>query len=125
MKKTPEIIETPIYNPDDLVPIYCKKNKCGYRWGIPYKNFKKLKKLKKPYSIEQLVSLEGKILNIFIFDRYSIKFPSSITGVKRLDVGIMSSESEDRQLLHKISTKLRTKTKHSNRNNIPRTNYDE
>jgi len=114
-----------IYNSDDLVPISYKRNGCSYRWGIPFKNYQDFEKLGKPYSIDSLLSLGGKLLNILVFHKSSLEINSSKTGVQQLDVYVMSSESEDRQLLHKLSGELRAKDKPFNRDNIPGTNIND
>lgn len=114
-----------IYRPDDLVPIYYERNGCGYRWGIPFKNFQSFQQLNEPFVIEELLSLDAKLLDILVIGRYSIDFKNNKTGVRKLDVVVRSAESDDRQLLHKLSNKFRVKDKQVDKDSIPGTNNDE
>lgn len=111
-----------VFEPEDLVAIYFTKNGCGYRWGIPFKNFQAFENLTKPYNIDDLISLGGKLLDILVIDKYSIDFKNNKTGVKKLDVIVRSAESEDRQLLHKITNEFRAKDKEVDKDNMPGTN---
>ena len=52
--------EGTVFESEDLVAIYNTKNGCGYRWGIPFKNFGSFENLKKPYQIDDLLSLGAK-----------------------------------------------------------------
>lgn len=114
-----------IYQPDDLVPIYYTRNGCGYRWGIPFKNFGTFENLKKPYKIEELTALDAVLLDILVFDKYSIDFKDAKSGVKKLEVTVRSSESEDKQLLHKIVSGFRADDEVLDKDNIPGTNDND
>src|SRR3989338_6945890 len=93
------------FEPDDLMSVTIERNGCIYNWGIPYKNLKspQFQNLEEPYKEEDLITLGGRLLNILIVDGYSIDFKQSKTGVQKLKVAVFSSETEDRQLLHKLS----------------------
>lgn len=111
-----------IFKPDDLMAVYFVRNGCGYRWGIPYKIFKssRFQDMKEPYKDEDLEALGGVLLDILVFDKYSIDFKQK-TGVQKLQVVVRSSESEDKQLLHKITSEFRAIDK----DNIPGTNNND
>lgn len=96
------------YKPDDLIAFSFERNECIYVWTIPYKNYKEINKLNQPFMDEELVALGGKVKTIFVRDRYSIDFKGNM-GVKKLDVTVFSTEAEDRQLLHTVSTEFRAK----------------
>lgn len=116
--------EGTVFESEDLIAIYYTKNGCGYRWGIPFKNFGAYENLKKPYQIDDLLSLGAKLLDILVIDKYSIDFKDSRTGVKKLDVIVRSAESDDRQLLHKITNEFRAKDKEVDKDNMPGTNNE-
>ena len=119
----PEDITDEIYGPEDPIPLYFERNGCGYRWTIPYKNYKSVKYLKEPFSEEELLALGGKLIDILVVKRYSIDFKQK-TGVQKLSVVMRSSESEDKQLLHKLTTGFRAKDKRLDKDIIPGTNND-
>lgn len=129
MKKSPSEhslseYEDTVFESEDLVAIYYTKNGCGYRWGIPFKNFGAFEKLKKPYQIDDLVSLGAKLFDILVVGQHAIDFKQN-TGVQKLKVVVRSSESEDKQLLHKLTSKFRENDKPLNRDNIPGTNTND
>lgn len=95
-----------LLEPDDLVSITIERNGCMYNWGVPFKNLEKLKILKESFKEKDLVRLGGKLMNILISKKAKIEFDSK-TGVKELDVAVFSSESEDMQLLHSLTTEFR------------------
>lgn len=51
--------------PNDLIPFAYDQNGCMYRWGVPFKNFEKLKELSlnQPYKIADLQSLDCIVLD--------------------------------------------------------------
>lgn len=114
-----------LVGPDDLMPVYFVRNGCGYRWGIPFKNYKSngFQNLEEPYKEEDLEALGGVLLDILVLNKYSIDFKQK-AGVRKLEVIVRSSESEDKQLLHKLTSEFRGKHKQLNRDSIPGTNND-
>ncbi len=115
-----------IFNSDDLMAVYFVRNGCGYRWGIPYKIFKssRFQDMEEPYKDEDLEALGGVLMDILALNKYSINFKQK-TGVQRLEVVVRSSESEDKQLLHKITSEFRAKNKVIDKDNIPGTNNND
>lgn len=95
-----------LLEPEDLVPVLIERGGCMYQWGIPFKNFDNFKNLKEPFKEKDLVRLGGKLMHILISKKAKIEFGSK-TGVKELDVAVFSSESEDMQLLHSLTTEFR------------------
>lgn len=95
-----------LLGPEDLVSIVIERNGCKYKWGVPYKNFEKFKKLEEPLKEKDLVRLGGKLSNVLISKKAKIEFGSK-AGVRELDVAVFSSESKDRQLLHSLTTEFR------------------
>lgn len=116
-----------LYGPDDLIMVMVERNGCNYRWGFPFKNVELFKQLKEPYSFEDLQTIGGIIQDILVFDQFTIDFKHAKTGVQKLDVIVRSSESEDRQLLHKLTSEIRAKDKRVNKDSLPGTknNKDE
>lgn len=114
------------FEPEDLMSITIERNGCIYNWGVPYKNVKStaFQKLEEPYREEDLIALGGKLLNILIVDGYSIDFKQSKTGVQKLKVAVFSSETEDRQLLHKLSSEFRLKDTPLDRDTVLGTNKE-
>ena len=112
-----------IFNPDDLMTVYFVRNGCGYRWGIPYKVYKsnRFQNLEEPYKDDDLQALGGVLLDILVINKHTIDFKQK-TGVQKLQVVVRSSESEDRQLLHKLTSEFRAKDQQLNRDSIPGTN---
>lgn len=128
MKKSPlehslSKYENSVFESEDLIAIYYTKNGCGYRWGIPFKNFGAFEQLKKPYQIDDLLSLGAKLFDILVVGQHSIDFKQN-TGVQKLEVVVRSAESEDRQLLHRITSEFRAKDTEVDKDNIPGTNND-
>lgn len=80
--------------------------------------------MEEPYKEEDLLALGGVLLDILVFDKYSIDFKQK-TGVQKLKVFVKSSESEDKQLLHKITTELRAKDELIDKDNLPGTNNND
>jgi len=113
-----------LIDPEELMSVIIERNGCMYKWGIPFKNFSKVKTLKEPLKEDDLLELGGKLLNILISKTTSINFKKSKTGVQKLNVAIISSESEDMQLLHKLSNELRLKDKELIKDSIPGTNNE-
>lgn len=113
-----------IFGPEDLMSVLIERNGCTYKWGIPYKNFKALQDLEEPFKEDELVALDGKLLNVLVTSEYTIDFKQK-TGVRKLDVTVFSSESEDRQLLHKLSNEFRTKDEQLNKDGLPGTKDNE
>lgn len=111
-----------IFMPDDLMKVLVERNGCMYFWGIPYKIYKssRFQDMEEPYKDEDLEALGGILLDILVFDKYSIDFKQK-TGVQKLQVVVRSSESEDKQLLHKITSEFRAIDK----DNIPGTNNND
>ena len=105
------------YKQDDQIAFSFVRNECVYVWTIPFKNYKLVDKLDKPFRDEELVALGAKVKTILVSNRYSIDFKGNV-GVKKLDVSILSTESEDRQLLHKVSTEFRAKEKLLNNDSL-------
>lgn len=114
-----------LYQPDDLVPIAIERKGCVYRWGIPYKNFNQLNNLDAIMPFKKLRALGGVVLDILAVNKMSIDFKDNKSGVKKLDVVIRSSESNDRQLLHSLSENFRLNNTQLNRDNIPGTSSDD
>ena len=114
-----------VFQPEDLVAIYYTVNGCGYRWGIPFKNFHTFENLKTPYSVDDLIALGGVLFDILVFDRYSIDFKDAKSGVKKLEVTVRSSESQDKQLLHKITNEFRVEDGLIDKDSIPGTNNND
>lgn len=114
-----------LFGPEDLMSVYFVRNGCGYRWGIPYKSYqsKRFQSLEEPYKEADLEALGGVLLDILVLDKYSIDFKQK-TGVQKLQVVVRSSESQDKQLLHKLATGIRSEDKPLNRDSIPGTNND-
>jgi hypothetical protein len=114
-----------IFMPDDLMKVLVERNGCMYFWGIPYKIYKssRFQNMEEPYKDEDLEALGGVLLDILVVNKYSIDFKQK-TGVQKLQVVVRSSESEDKQLLHKLATAIRAKDKPLNRDSIPGTNND-
>lgn len=112
-----------IFEPDDLMAIYFVRNGCGYRWGIPYKVYKsaQFQGLKEPYKEKDLLALGGVLFDILVLNKYSIDFKDSSSGVKKLDVIIRSSESDDKQLLHKLTSGFRANDQSFIKDTIPGT----
>ena len=117
----PKDITDEIYGPEDPIPFYFERNGCGYRWTIPYKNFNNLNDLEEPFKEEELLALGGKLVDILVVKRYSIDFKQK-TGVQKLSVVMRSSETEDKQLLHKLTTGFRANDKRLDKDIIPGTN---
>ena len=115
-----------IFTPEDLMSVYFVRNGCGYRWGIPYKTFKssRFQNMEEPYKEEDLEALGGVLLDILVLNKYSIDFKQK-TGVRKLEVVVRSSESDDKQLLHNLTSKFRAKEQQLNRDSIPGTNNDD
>lgn len=113
------------FRPEDLMSITIERNGCIYNWGVPYKNVKSsdFQKLEEPYKEADLMALGGVLMDILVLDKYSIDFKQK-TGVQKLQVAIRSSETEDKQLLHKLTSEFRAKDKQLNRATIPGTNND-
>lgn len=111
-----------IFKPDDLMKVLVERNGCKYFWGVPYKTYKssRFQDMKEPYKDEDLEALGGILLDILVVDKYSVDFKQK-TGVQKLQVIVRSSESEDKQLLHKITSEFRTIDK----DNIPGTNNND
>lgn len=99
---------------EGVVPIIIIRNGCWYQWEIPYENFNFVKDriglTDTTLEDAELLTLGGKLLSIQPFGQYSIDFKQK-TGVKKLEVMVSSSETEDRQLLHKLATEFRAKEK--------------
>lgn len=114
-----------LFAPEDLMAVYFVRNGVGYRWGIPYKNFNshRFQDMQEPYRDEDLKALGGVLLDILVLDKYKIDFKQK-TGVQKLSVIVRSSEADDKQLLHKLTGKIREKSELLNRDNIPGTNKD-
>ncbi len=114
-----------IFMPDDLMKVLVKRNGCMYFWGIPYKIYKssRFQDMEEPYKDEDLEALGGVLLDILVLNGLSIDFKQK-TGVQKLSVIVRSSESEDKQLLHKLATGIRANDKQLNRDSIPGTNND-
>jgi hypothetical protein len=110
-----------IFTPDDLMSVLIERNGCIYKWGIPYKNFKAIQDMEEPFKENELIALGGKILNVLVTNGYAIDFKQK-TGVRKLDVAVFSSESEDRQLLHNLTSKFRKKDKQVDKDKLPGTN---
>ncbi len=115
-----------IFMPDDLMKVLVERNGCKYFWGIPYRIYKssRFQDMEEPYKDEDLEALGGILLDILVVDKYSIDFKQK-TGVQKLQVVVRSSESEDKQLLHKLTSEFRGKDKQLNRDSIPGTNNDD
>lgn len=118
----PEYLSS-LYGPNDLIMVMVERNGCNYRWGVPFRNIDRLKELKEPYSFEDLQALEGTIQDIVVIDQFSIDFKQTKTGVQKLDVIVRSSESEDRQLLHKLTSEIRAKDQELNKDSLPGTKH--
>ncbi len=114
-----------LFQPDDLMSVLIERNACIYKWGIPYKNFKssQFQDMEEPYKESDLQALGGVLLDILVLDKYSIDFKQN-TGVRKLEVVIRSSETEDKQLLHKLTHGFRAKDEQVVKDNIPGTNND-
>ena len=130
MKKRNKKYELPefaddIFKPDDLMTVLVERNGCKYFWGIPYKIYKssRFQDMEEPYKDEDLEALGGVLLDILVLNGLSIDFKQK-TGVQKLSVIVRSSESEDKQLLHKLATGIRANDKQLNRDSIPGTNND-
>lgn len=119
----PKDITDEIYGPDDPIPFYFERNGCGYRWTIPYKNYNSISSLEEPFKEKELLALGGRLVDILVVKRYSINFKQK-TGVQKLSVVMRSSESEDKQLLHKLTTGFRANDKRLDKDIIPGTNTD-
>ena len=117
--------ELEIAKAEGVVPIILVRNGCWYQWEIPYENFSFIKDrvgaLDTSLEDTELLTLGGKLLSIHPFGQYSIDFKQK-TGVKKLEVMVSSSETEDRQLLHKLATEFRAKEKLLNRDSLVGTN---
>jgi hypothetical protein len=114
-----------LFGPEDLMAVYFVRNGVGYRWGIPYKNFNshRFQDMQEPYRDEDLKALGGVLFDILVLDKYTIDFKQK-TGVQKLSVVVRSSEADDKQLLHKLTGKIREKSELLNRDNMPGTNKD-
>lgn len=114
-----------IFKPDDLMSVLVERNGCKYFWGVPYRIYKssRFQNMEEPYKDADLEALGGVLLDILVVNKYSIDFKQK-TGVQKLQVVVRSSESEDKQLLHKLATGIRAKDKPLNRDSIPGTNND-
>ncbi|MBI2595572.1 hypothetical protein HYW46_02435 [Candidatus Daviesbacteria bacterium] len=130
MKKRNKKYELPdfaddIFMPDDLMKVLVERNGCKYFWGIPYRIYKssRFQNMEELYKDEDLEALGGVLLDILVVNKYSIDFKQK-TGVQKLQVVVRSSESEDKQLLHKLATGIRANDKPLNRDSIPGTNND-
>ncbi len=113
------------FDADDLMSVYYVRNGCGYQWGIPYRNFKSLENMQEPYKEVDLIALEGQLLHILVLDKQYIDFKDAKTGVQKLEVLVMSSETEDRQLLHKLTSEFRAKDVLIDKSGIPGTKSDD
>jgi hypothetical protein len=115
-----------LFAPDDLMSVLIERGGCIYKWGIPYKNFKssQFQDMEEPYKEDDLQALGGVLLDILVLNRYSIDFKQK-TGVRKLEVIIRSSESEDKQLLHKITNEFRAKDELIDKDTIPGTNNND
>ena len=115
-----------LFAPDDLMSVTIERNGCIYNWGIPYKNFKapQFQNLKEPYKEEDLEELGGVLLDILVLNKYSIDFKQK-AGVRKLEIVVRSSETDDKQLLHKLTSEFRGKYKQLNRDIIPGTNNND
>lgn len=112
-----------IFGPEDLMSVLIERNGCTYKWGIPYKNFKAIQNMEEPFKEDDLIALGGKLLNVLVANSYTVDFKQK-TGVRKLDVAVFSSESEDRQLLHNLTSKFREKDKQLDKDRLPGTNND-
>lgn len=114
-----------IFKPNDLMSVLVERNGCKYFWGVPYSIYKssRFQNMEEPYKDEDLEALGGVLLDILVVNKFSIDFKQK-TGVQKLQVVVRSSESEDKQLLHKLATGIRAKDRALNRDSIPGTNND-
>jgi len=113
-----------IFEPEDLMSVLIERNGCTYKWGIPYKNFKAIQNMEEPFKEDELMALGGKLLNVLVANSYTVDFKQK-TGVRKLDVAVFSSESEDRQLLHNLTSKFREKDKQVDKDSLPGTNNND
>ncbi len=115
-----------LFAPNDLMSVLIERNGCIYKWGIPYKNFKssQFQDMEEPYKEVDLQALGGVLLDILVLNKYSIDFKQK-TGVRKLEVVIRSSETEDKQLLHKLTYGFRAKDEQVDKDTIPGTNNND
>ena len=113
------------YKLDDLIPFAIKRNGCSYRWAIPLKDWEVTAEFNDSVSFDYMRSKGAVLWNILVPNIAKINFPTSTSGVKTLDVHLWSSETEDRQLLHKLSSDIRAKENRLDKDSLPGTNNND